>query len=306
MSVDYSRLRNLDLNLLLALDVLVEEVNVTKAAKKLNLSQSAMSYSLKRLRLLLDDPILVRSSRNMEATPYAREISVAVRRILNDIQISLLEKNVFDPDTSQEDFRIAFSDYIEVSLGRSFLEKLTSHAPGIHIRISNVERTAALAALDANHIDLLIDFDVYHKSWHLKQELYQEEWVCVVDSEFDIDEITVDEYLKRRCIISSIQDIPHEPQDDPVVQQQLIQNTVWSTPHFLAIPFLLKSGEYVSLLPKRLAQRCARLFGLQVFASPIHVSELKISMFWHQRNDNLARHQWLRSQLIEATKAIQP
>ena len=82
MTIDYSSLRKLDLNLLLALDVLIAEVNVTRAAEKLNMSQSAMSYSLKRLRILLDDPILIRSSRDMEATPYAREISVAVRLIL--------------------------------------------------------------------------------------------------------------------------------------------------------------------------------------------------------------------------------
>ena len=69
MVIDYLNLRKLDLNLLLALDVLVEQVNVTKAAEKLDMSQSAMSYALKRLRILLDDPILIRSSREMEATP---------------------------------------------------------------------------------------------------------------------------------------------------------------------------------------------------------------------------------------------
>ncbi|MEM7064340.1 MAG: LysR family transcriptional regulator [Cyanobacteria bacterium P01_B01_bin.77] len=306
MTIDYSSLRKLDLNLLLALDVLIEEVNVTNAAEKLNMSQSAMSYSLKRLRTLLDDPILIRSSRDMEATPYAREISIAVRRILNDIQNSLLKRKSFDPDTSQEDFRIAFSDYIEVVLGKSLLEKLTQHAPGMHIWISNADHAAALNDLDANRIDLLIDTDEHHKSWHFKQELYREELVYVINSEPDIDEMTLDEYLKRRCILVPMQDETQRLEEQDTMQQQLNRNVVWSTPHFMAIPFLLANGDYVSLLPKRLAQQCARLFGLQVLSPPAQVSDLKISMFWHQRNNNLAGHQWLRSQLIEVANTLQP
>ncbi|MEM8613081.1 MAG: LysR family transcriptional regulator [Cyanobacteria bacterium P01_H01_bin.105] len=304
MTIDYSSLRKLDLNLLLALDVLIAEVNVTRAAEKLNMSQSAMSYSLKRLRILLDDPILIRSSRDMEATPYAREISVAVRRILKDIQSSLLKRDSFDPDTSQEDFRIAFSDYVEVVLGKFFLEALAKYSPGIHIRIINIEHTAALEALDTNRIDLLIDTNEHHKSWHLRQELYQEELVCVINGKSDIDEMTVDECLKRRSILASTQDESQEIEDKFIIQQQLKEGAIWSTPHFLSIPFLLASGDYVSLLPKSLAQRCARLFGLQVLSTPIHVSDLKISMFWHQRNENLARHQWLRSQLVEIANAL--
>lgn len=73
----------------------------------------------------------------------------------------------------------------------------------------------------------------------------------------------------------------------------------------MTILFLFANGDYVSLLLKRLAQRCARLFGLQVLSLPVHVSELKIFMFWHQRNNNLAGHQWLRSQLIEVADALQ-
>lgn len=306
MTIDYSSLRKLDLNLLLALDVLIEEVSVTNAAEKLNMSQSAMSYSLKRLRTLLDDPILIRSSRDMESTPYAREISVAVRRILNDIQNSLLKRNSFDPDTSQEEFRIAFSDYSEIILGKGFLERLTKHAPGMHIWISHSDRTAALDDLDANHIDLLIDFHDHHKSWHCKQELYREELVCVINSESDIDEITIDEYLKRRHIFVPMQDESQRFEDQDIVQQQIKKNAVWSTPHFMAVPFLLANGDYISLLPKRLAQRCAKSFGLQVLSPPVHVNELKISMLWHQRHNNLAAHQWLRSQLIEVADALQP
>ena len=85
VNIDYNNLRELDLNLLVALDVLIAEASVTKAAEKLNMSQSAMSYSLKRLRMILNDDLLIRTSREMEVTPYARQISDRVRQILSEI-----------------------------------------------------------------------------------------------------------------------------------------------------------------------------------------------------------------------------
>jgi DNA-binding transcriptional LysR family regulator len=103
--------------LLIALDVLIAEASVTKAAERLNMSQSAMSYALKRLRIILDDDILIRTSREMEVTPYARQISDRVHQILTEIESTLLSKEIFNPATAQESFRIAASDYVEATIG---------------------------------------------------------------------------------------------------------------------------------------------------------------------------------------------
>ncbi|MEO1184589.1 MAG: LysR family transcriptional regulator, partial [Cyanobacteria bacterium J06636_27] len=102
VNIDYINLRELDLNLLIALDVLIAEASVTKAAERLNMSQSTMSYSLKRLRTILNDDILIRTSREMEVTPYARQISDRIRQILVEIQSTLLEKETFNPATAKE------------------------------------------------------------------------------------------------------------------------------------------------------------------------------------------------------------
>ena len=306
MVIDYLSLRKLDLNLLLALDVLVEQVNVTKAAEKLDMSQSAMSYALKRLRILLDDPILIRSSRDMEATPYAREVSVAVRQILSEIQSNILEKKPFNPDMVSGDFQIAFSDYVEATLGKSLLARLERLAPGIHIRVNNlVDRADMLDALDGGKIDLLVDASAHHKNWHLKQELYQEEFVCVVDRDFGLSEMTVENYLKGRHISSSMQDSVPTLSDKTIAQQKVAQNIVWSTPHLMAIPFLITNSDCIALLPSRLAQKCASLLGLKILPPPPNLTDFTVSMFWHQRNDNIAQHQWLRSQLVEAAQALQ-
>ncbi|NER83834.1 MAG: LysR family transcriptional regulator [Leptolyngbya sp. SIO1D8] len=304
VTIDYANLRNLDLNLLLALDVLIEEASVTKAAEKLNMSQSTMSYALKRLRSLLDDPILIRTSRDMEVTPYAREISITIRQVLTDIQHTLLEKDAFDPNTARERFCIATSDYVEATLGGDLLQRLTDQAPGIRIRIRSIDRGAVLEALDHSEIDLFIGVNFPHKSWHVKQDLYEEAFVCVVNSDFAFNEISLEEYLKRSHILVSMRDDFQGAADQFLAQQQLARTVVWSTGHFMAIPFLIENSDHIALLPRRMAQKCAQSMGLRLLPPPINVTGFTVSMFWHQRNINLSQHQWLRQQLIEAAQKL--
>ncbi|MGF1521449.1 MAG: LysR family transcriptional regulator [Leptolyngbyaceae cyanobacterium] len=305
MAIDYTNLRTLDLNLLLALDVLIEEANVTKAAEKLNMSQSAMSYSLKRLRSLLDDPILIRTSRAMEVTPYAREISITIRQVLTDIQNTLLEKVPFDPSTAQGEFRIATSDYVEASFGGELLRKLTDQAPGLRIRVGSVNRGIVLEALDNGSIDLFIGVDLPRKSWHMMKELYHEDFVCVVRQKSAADEISLDTYLERSHILVSLRDDFYGAVDQVLAQQQLTRNVVWSTAHFMAVPFLLENSDCAALLPRRMAQKCAQSMGLKLLPPPVDLTGFTVAMFWHQRNTNLLQHQWLRDQLIEATQSLQ-
>ncbi|MEO0457477.1 MAG: LysR family transcriptional regulator [Cyanobacteria bacterium P01_A01_bin.114] len=304
MAIDYTNLRKLDLNLLLALDVLIEEASVTKAAEKLNVSQSSMSYSLKRLRSLLDDPILIRTSRDMEPTPFACEISVAIRQVLTDIQNMLLEREPFDPQTARGDFRIATSDYVEATLGGDLLHRLINQAPGIRIRINSIEHGSILNALDDNNIDLFVGVDSPLKSWHLKQELYREELVCVVDSDCPLTQISLEEYLERSHILVSLQDGFQDIADRFLAQQQLSREIIWSTAYFMAVPLMIVNTDCIALLPSRMAQKCAQSMGLKLLPPPIDVTGFTVSMFWHQRNTNLPQHQWLRSQIVEATQAL--
>jgi LysR family transcriptional regulator, mexEF-oprN operon transcriptional activator len=305
MMIDYASLRQLDLNLLLAFDILVAEASVTQAAEKLNMSQSAMSHALKRLRTVLDDPILMRTSqRQMEVTPYARQISPQVRQVLTDIQSTLFAKDIFDPATAQEDFRIATNDYVEATLSTHLLHQLTHQAPEIRVRITDMDKTAALAALDSNKIDLFLGASLDLKRWHIHEALYQEEFVCVMRSDCPLIELSLEEYVMRSHILVSLQDDFRGIGDLLLEQQQNSRRVVWSTPHFMAVPFLLANSDGVALLPKRMAEQCARQMGLKLLPPPIDVSGFTVSMIWHQRHKNRPQHQWLRSQLTAAAQNL--
>ena len=303
MNIDYTNLRQLDLNLLVALDVLITEASVTRAAEKLNMSQSAMSHSLKRLRTILQDDILIRTSREMEVTAYARQISDRVRQILSEIQSTFLEKEVFDPSTAKETFRIAASDYVESTIGTYLLQQLNTQAPGIRIRISNLDKATVMNALDNNLIDVVIDAELPLKSWHLEQNLYREEFVCVVKDDFTT-ELSVSDYIKRSHILVSMRDDFQGAYDEILEKQQESRQVIWSTTHFMSVPLLLANSDCVALLPNRMAQQCAKAMNLKLFPPPIAIEGFAISLAWHQRNTNNSRHQWLRQQIVDAVQHI--
>lgn len=304
MNIDYTNLRQLDLNLLIALNVLITEASVTKAAEKLNMSQSAMSHALKRLRTILNDDILIRTSREMEVTPYARQISDRVRQILSDIESTLLLKETFNPATTQETFRIAASDYVETTIGINLIQQLTTQAPGIRIRITNLNKETVMDAIDDNRIDLFIGAKLPLKSWHVEQNLYREEFVCVFKSDDALTELSMEDYIRRSHLLVSMRDDFQGAGDEILERQQQSRQVIWSTPHFMAIPFLLANSDCVALLPRRMAQQCAKAMDLKLLPPPMEMEGFTVSMIWHQRNTNRPQHQWLRQQIIDAVSHI--
>jgi DNA-binding transcriptional LysR family regulator len=304
VNIDYNKLRQLDLNLLIALDILIAESSVTKASARLGLSQSAMSYSLKRLRDILQDDILIRTSRKMEVTPYAMQISDRVHQILGEIQSTLLEPETFDPAIATETFTIATSDYVEATIGTNLLQQLTAQAPGMRIRISNLDKETVMDALDNNRLDLIICAQLPLKSWHVEEVLYQEEFVCVVKGDNSLTELSVEDYIKRSHILVSMRDDFQGKADEILKLQQQSRQVVWSTSHFIAVPFLIANSNSVALLPNRMAQQCAKAMNLRLLPPPIPTEDFSISMVWHQRNTNNPQHRWLRQQIVNAVRDI--
>jgi DNA-binding transcriptional LysR family regulator len=304
VNIDYNKLRQLDLNLLIALDILIAESSVTKASARLGLSQSAMSYSLKRLRDILQDDILIRTSRKMEVTPYAMQISDRVHQILGEIQSTLLEPETFDPAIATETFTIATSDYVEATIGTNLLQQLTAQAPGMRIRISNLDKETVMDALDNNRLDLIICAQLPLKSWHVEEVLYQEEFVCVVKGDNSLTELSVEDYIKRSHILVSMRDDFQGKADEILKLQQQSRQVVWSTSHFIAVPFLIANSNSVALLPNRMAQQCAKAMNLRLLPPPIPTEDFSISMAWHQRNTNNPQHRWLRQQIVNAVRDI--
>ena len=143
--------QKLDLNLLVALDALIEERSVSRAADRLNLSQSAMSSALSRLREYFGDELLVPVGRRMEPTALALNLAPAIREILQRIRVTIQARPSFDPATAERRFRVMTSDYLVEVLLADVLRELADTAPGIQMQILPSERGLIRTILERRH-----------------------------------------------------------------------------------------------------------------------------------------------------------
>ena len=157
MSIDHANLAKLDLNLLLALDALLAERSVTRAATLVGLGQSAMSHNLARLRVLFGDELLTRSADGMRPTPRAMALAEPVRAVVAQVQALVERKTAFDPETADRTFHIGLPDSMEVLLMPSLLAILRESAPGIRLRFQTItDPLHIIEDLDAGRIELAI------------------------------------------------------------------------------------------------------------------------------------------------------
>jgi len=298
-------LRQFDLNLLVALDVLLTERNVTRAGERLFLSQPAMSGILARLRHAFHDELLVRVGRNLELTALAAELATPVHECVQQVEDLLNLRTPFTPATALWSFRIAASDYVVFVMLGALLKTLTELAPNMSVRFFALEPTAGdrLSAGDVDFAILPAEFEANLPS----VPLFEDSWVCAVWSghPHTKDRFTVDELLA----------LPHlsfrlaGPDNGSIAETFLAQagyerRIVASTESFATAPFLLRETPLVTLVPRRLGERLQRAAEIRLVELPIEVPPLREKLIWSPRFTASAAHAWLRERLVEVAKAL--
>jgi DNA-binding transcriptional LysR family regulator len=299
-------LTGVDLNLLVALDALLEERNVTRAAQRLGLTQSAMSHVLRRLRALFDDPLFVRTPRGMLPTPRAQQLATPVRQILTDIDKTIHNKLQFDPMVEQRTFTIVMSDYVEFVLLPPLLAHLSKSASGINISvrvaIQDVER-----ALEDGRVDLVIGrFDQEMRSVY-RQRLFEEEFVCVVRASHPVVKrsLTLDHYVNLPHLLVSPRGIKAGGiVDDELAKLGKQRRIALSVPHFLIAPHVIASSDLILTMVARMARAYASLLPLRIVTPPIKMPGFTLNQFWHERQHHDPGHTWLRGVLVEICRTI--
>src|SRR5262245_34438803 len=191
-------IRSVDLNLLVALDVLLTERNVTRAAMRLTLSQSAMSAALARLRSLFNDPLLLRTSGGMLPTSKGLELAAPVKQILAEIGHLIQRPDGFDPAKAQLMFTIAASDYIEYAILPQLVDFLEAHAPQARLTVRPMDFDAVGRQLESGEVDLGILGSVFAPPNARSRPLYLERFVAVVRKGHPRvrDRLTLDEFCE--------------------------------------------------------------------------------------------------------------
>lgn len=293
------RLAGIDLNLLTSLDAILEERNLTRAAKRLGVSQPAASHALRRLRELLGDDLLVRTPRGMEPTPRAVELRPMVRSALEAAERVLEATPAFDPTTADRLFTINAADQAMFLLLPPLMTRLAREAPGVRLHVRPSPEGLGEGS------DLAVGVYRDRPAGVRDEPLWTEEFVCVLRRNSAATRGTFDlaRYLALPHLLVAPRGIPGSPLDDALARAGKRRNVALTVPHFLVAPHVVATTDLVWTAPVGLARAFADHLPLVLRDPPMRVDGFTVTMRWHQRLDRDAGLSWLRARLREAAGA---
>ncbi|MBN8228200.1 LysR family transcriptional regulator [Corallococcus macrosporus] len=300
-------LSGINLNLMVALDALLQEAHVTRAAARVGLTQSAMSHALAQLRELLGDALLIRGRGGMVLTPRAEQLVAPLRRGLAELRRALRHEPPFEPATASRRFTVATRDYFGTVLLPGALELLGREAPGVDLIVQHVDNHTYPALMETGGVDLTVVTPPVETGAGLRQKkLLTEDFVCVVRRDHPTVRRTLDldTYLKLSHILISPRGDGFGAVDAVLAKRGLPPRRIaLRVPYFLIAPLAVSRSDYVLTAPRRLIAAFSDAYALQVFPPPIPVPSFDIIQVWHERFDGDPAHQWLRGLVQRAVNA---
>lgn len=291
-----------DLNLLVALDALLTERNVTRAGARLNLSQSAMSGALARLRLGFGDELLRPVGRRMVLTPTAEGLVEPVRAILLQIRGALGSKARFDPATANRHLSLAVSDYVAEILITEVLRDARREAPHITFELRPVGRRAA-EDLESGELDFLIAPQDYVASGQPTDILFEDTYVCVAwtGNRHIGPTLTLEEYIALGHVVVNVsRGEPRANYDEQFLRRAgVTRRAEVSVPNFSLAPRMVVGTDRVATITTRLAARYAQFLPLRLIPLPFAMPPMVEVLQWHQVHDYDPAHRWFRSLLTQ-------
>lgn len=300
------RFNKLDLNLLVALDALLTERSITRAAERVHLSQSAMSNALGRLRDYFEDELLVQVGRKLEMTPRAAVLHEAVRDVLLRIDTSIAAQPQFDCATSDREFRLCVSDYtMEVLIPRALA--IAAHQRST-VRFRLLPQVAAPArALEQGEADLLVIPTAYCSPDHPTETLYTDDFVCVVWSESSHARqgLSFERYAGAGHVVMQPVNTDQPAFESWFVQRYGLSRRIEATTYsFAALPFLVVGTECVATVHAMLANAVKAALPITLLPLPLPMPAFEQAMQWHKYRSLDPGLLWLRRLMQQAAEVI--
>ncbi|MCQ4260587.1 LysR family transcriptional regulator [Stutzerimonas stutzeri] len=302
------RFHHLDLNLLVALDVLLEEQNITRAAERLHMTQSATSGVLARLRTYFEDDLLVQVGRKMMPTALALDLEQPVREVLMTIQSSITAKPMLDPSTSKRHLRFAASDYVISVLLSDAIRHINAQAPQVTFEMVALSEQT-FQALNRGQVDLLVIPDHYLPDDQPSQVLFEEDHVCVVwqENELVSDEISVEQYLEMGHVAVSFGRTRQLAVEEWFMKQYNCQRRIEVITHdFNTLPQLVIGTQRVATMHRRLARLYTERWPLRMLPTPVPTPTIKEYLVWHRSMDRDPMLRWVREQIFQVAQVLSP
>lgn len=309
-------LRRFDLNLLVVFDALMIEKNVTKAAERVFVSQSAVSHALKRLRALLDDPLLVKTEHGMKPTPRALSLEVPIRSALNQIQKNMLSADPFDPLSSRASFVISCSEYFECILFPILAERLAKIAPHMTIGIDVLPSRIPESRLTSGEVDFVVAFDHPEDlSTRLQvQPLLQDTLACAARKDHPTvgDSISLEQLSNVIHVYNSEfqSDIRFKTSELPGQMDQwfekhkITRQIAVITAAYFAVALITTRTDHVIVIPRRVADKMVEFFNIKTVTLLESLPSVTYNLIWHPLYEHEPSHNWFRRQLLDIADQI--
>lgn len=306
-TIDHFNLRNFDLNLLIAFDAMMEELNVTRAAARLKIQQPAMSHALKTLRMLFDDELFVRVGQVMKPTSRAISLASRVRSVLQKAEDALSFSEQFSPLTEQRTFRLGFSSELEVHLLPELMTHLRKVAPGVRVIASYAGRQNLHGLLERGEIDLALGCFGEQGQWHRSEVLFAEQLACCFNPALMpfSTPLSQDDYLNQPHALMSFSGNLMGCVENAFNRAGATLNAVFSAQNFLALLSFAQNSPVLVTLPNRIARRYCAMFGLVYCEVPLQLEVFPNSIVWPVNAENDPALEWLRDQIRAVNQRIE-
>lgn len=299
--------RRMDLSLLLSLDVLLEELNVTRAARRLGLSQSALSTQLGRLRAWFEDPLLLPSEtgRGMVPTPRALALQADLRQALLDLRSAVARRQAFEPREARRQFTLALNDNGFAILGLAVAQDILGLAgPGLRVSFVSPREETLIARMERGDIDLYLEstrrIPEGLKHRHLLTDALR--FAQRKGHPRGPAAPTLEDYCRQSHVMVSPEADAHSEVDDVLAREGRGRRVAMTVPNYSQVPLVLTRTDCVATLSGLLLRR--HTHELDILPLPFSLRPLELSMGWHARAQHDPAHQWLRERVLQAASGL--
>ena len=304
--------QHLDLHLIRILYLLLVEKNVSRVALKLNQPQPSISASLRKLRELTGDPLLVRGARGMVPTQHGESLLKPAKRILDETENLFVKKSPFVPETEARTFNIAAPDYLDSQFLPNVVAALRRESPNSRVVIHSL-------GPGVDYIRMLSDgdMDVVIANWdepppHLHMsKLFEDPIICTMRADTayakrtPCDGMTVEDYLSLPHVAPSQMMSGNRGVIDAFLEREgMRRNVAVESAYFGLIPYMLTQTDLVLTTGRQFIRFYERTLPLKTFTVPVKFPPMRFYQLWHERVHQAPEHKWLRDQLTTAAKAL--
>lgn len=292
-------LRNFDLNLLTIFEAILAERSMTRAAKRLGMTQPAISNALNRLRQQIDDPLFLRTADGMTPTPRAQALAPSIKSALETVRRSLSDDATFNPASANRTFTLALGDYAEQTIVPHLIREVRAQSKNIHFHFLPNAGSSLIKEMREGRVDLVWDGTAVEQNGFVSEVVESNKMVCIMAKDHPLaqkDILSVEDYAQAEHVqLSASSSYTHDT-DQQIRRLGIRRKFAVEVPRFLSMMRITAATDLLSTMTERFARTFQEDFGIVVKELPFELTR-QIYQSWHSSQTNDPGHAWLRELL---------